>query len=176
MPLHVARPGKWNVVNEVHNLKKLNFEVHFNFHEQFDKYIQGMHNFNISDMALFTGVNIYVTSIYSSPYYHLLPNVWEAWYTNNASIFVDIPYWPPYRTVKGLSRRKCPVFKKTKLRILIIIWIITEIWTLNFMFLTRKLAGSINYVVFGALFYNGERKKINVPKGGRFCRVCEHKD
>ena len=43
------------------------------------------------------------------------------------------------------------------------------------MFLTRKLAGSIKYIVFGALFYNGERKK-NVPKGGRFCRVCEHKD
>ena len=44
------------------------------------------------------------------------------------------------------------------------------------MFLTRKLAGSVKYIVFGALFYNGERKKINVSKGGRFCRVCEHKD
>ena len=30
--------------------------------------------------------------------------------------------------------------------------------------------------VFGALFYNGERKKMNVPKVGTFCRVCEHKD
>ena len=28
------------------------------------------------------------------------------------------------------------------------------------MFLTRKLAGSVKYIVFGALFYNGERKKI----------------
>ena len=28
------------------------------------------------------------------------------------------------------------------------------------MFLTRKLAGSVNYMVFGALFYNGERKKM----------------
>ena len=33
------------------------------------------------------------------------------------------------------------------------------------MFLTRKLAGNVKYIVFGALFYNGERKKINVPKG-----------
>ena len=67
-------------------------------------------------------------------------------------------------------------FQKTKLRILIIIWIIIEIWTLNFMFLTRKLAVSVKYIVFGALLYNGERTKINVPKGGRFCSVCEHKD
>ena len=43
------------------------------------------------------------------------------------------------------------------------------------MFLTRILAGNINYIVFGALIYNGERKKINVPKGGTFCRFCEHK-
>ena len=28
------------------------------------------------------------------------------------------------------------------------------------MFLTRKLAGSIKYIVFGAFFYNGERKKL----------------
>ena len=28
------------------------------------------------------------------------------------------------------------------------------------MFLTRKLAGSVNYIEFGALFYNGERKKL----------------
>ena len=28
---------------------------------------------------------------------------------------------------------------------------------------------------FDALIYNDE-KKINVPKGGRFCRVYEHKD
>ena len=44
------------------------------------------------------------------------------------------------------------------------------------MFLTRKLAGSIKYIIFGALICNGERKKINVPKGGRFCRVYDHKD
>ena len=50
-------------------------------------------------------------------------------------------------------------FQKTKLRILIIIWIIIEICTLNFMFLIRKLVGSVKYIVFGALFYNGERKK-----------------
>ena len=28
------------------------------------------------------------------------------------------------------------------------------------MFLTRKLAGSVKYIVFGALFYNGEKKKL----------------
>ena len=43
------------------------------------------------------------------------------------------------------------------------------------MFLTRKLAVSVNYIVLGALIYNGE-KKNNVPKGGRFCRVYENKD
>ena len=76
----------------------------------------------------------------------------------------------------GLSRRKCPVFQKTKLRILIIIWIVIEIWALNFMFLTRKLAGNVKYIVFGAIFITVREKKINVPKGGRFCRICEHKD
>ena len=28
------------------------------------------------------------------------------------------------------------------------------------MFLTTKLAGNVKYIVFGVLFYNGERKKI----------------
>ena len=28
------------------------------------------------------------------------------------------------------------------------------------MFLARKLAGSVKYIVFGELFYNGERKKM----------------
>ena len=47
---------------------------------------------------------------------------------------------------------------KNKLRILIIIWIIIEISTLNFMFLTRKLQEVLNiYLV--RFFYNGERKK-----------------
>ena len=63
-------------------------------------------------------------------------------------------------TCMGLSRRKCPVFQQTKLRILIIIWIIIEIWTLNFIFLTRILAGDVKYIVFGLLFYSGERKKL----------------
>ena len=57
-----------------------------------------------------------------------------------------------------MSRRKYPVFLKTKLRILIIIWIIIEIWTLNFMFLTRKLAGSVKYIVFGAFFITVREK------------------
>ena len=39
------------------------------------------------------------------------------------------------------------------------------------MFLTRKLAGSVKYIVFGVLFYNGERKINNVPKGGRYRRM-----
>ena len=75
----------------------------------------------------------------------------------------------------GLSRRKCPIFQKTELRIVIIIWIIIEIRILNFMLLTRKLEVSVNYRVFGVLIYNGEKRKINVPKGCRFCRVYEHK-
>ena len=32
------------------------------------------------------------------------------------------------------------------------------------MFLTRKLAGSIKYIVFGAIFYNGEIKKLTFLK------------
>ena len=76
---------------------------------------------------------------------------------------------------KGMSRRKCPISQKTELRIVIIIWIIIEIWIWNFMFLTSKLVASVNYIVFGALIYNGERKR-NISKVGRFCRVCEHKD
>ena len=44
------------------------------------------------------------------------------------------------------------------------------------MFLTSKLGGSVKYVVFGELFYIGDIKKINVTKGGTFCRVCDHKD
>ena len=28
------------------------------------------------------------------------------------------------------------------------------------MCLTKKLAGSVKYIVFGAVFYNGERKKL----------------
>ena len=31
---------------------------------------------------------------------------------------------------------------------------------MNFMFLTRKLAVSVNYIVFGVLIYNGEEKKL----------------
>ena len=44
------------------------------------------------------------------------------------------------------------------------------------MFLTRILAVSVNYMIYGALINNGERKKINIPKGGTFFRVYEHKD
>ena len=32
-----------------------------------------------------------------------LPNVWKASYTISASIFVDVPYWPPYSTDKFIS-------------------------------------------------------------------------
>ena len=45
------------------------------------------------------------------------------------------------------------------------------------MFLTRKLAGRVKYIVFGAFFFcNAEKIKINVPKARRFCTVCERKD
>ena len=41
---------------------------------------------------------------YSRPLiYHLLPNVWKVWYTIIASIFVHVPYWPPYNTDKFIS-------------------------------------------------------------------------
>ena len=41
---------------------------------------------------------------YSRPLiYHLLPNVCNASYTISASIFVDVPYWPPYSTDKFIS-------------------------------------------------------------------------
>ena len=36
------------------------------------------------------------------------------------------------------------------------------------MFLTRKLAGSVKYIVFGALIYDGERKKIMFLKVADF--------
>ena len=35
--------------------------------------------------------------------YHLLPSVWKTSYSINASIFVDVPYWPPYNTDKFIS-------------------------------------------------------------------------
>ena len=38
---------------------------------------------------------------------------------------------------------------------------VEECVCVNFMFLTRKLAGRVKYIVFGAFFHNGERKKIN---------------
>ena len=41
---------------------------------------------------------------YSRPLiYHILSNVWKASYTISATIFVDIPYWPPYSTDKFIS-------------------------------------------------------------------------
>ena len=41
---------------------------------------------------------------YSHPLiYHLLPNVWKASYTISASIFVNVPYWPPYTRDKFIS-------------------------------------------------------------------------
>ena len=35
--------------------------------------------------------------------YHRLPHVWKASYTISASIFVDVPYSPPYSTDKFIS-------------------------------------------------------------------------
>ena len=54
--------------------------------------------FDISDMALFTGVQYSRSLIY-----HLLPNVWKASYTISASICVDVRYWPLYSTDKFIS-------------------------------------------------------------------------
>ena len=43
-------------------------------------------------------------SIYSPPpYLSPVPNVWKASYTASASIFVNVPYWPPYNTDKLIS-------------------------------------------------------------------------
>ena len=38
-----------------------------------------------------------------SPYLSPFSNVWKASYTISASIFVDVPYWPPYGTDKFIS-------------------------------------------------------------------------
>ena len=54
-------------------------------------------------MALFTVVQRFVPSIQSPTYQHSLPNVWKASDTISASIFVDVPYWPPYSTDKFIS-------------------------------------------------------------------------
>ena len=55
-------------------------------------------------MALFTGVqyNIYF-NVDAALIYHLLPNVWKASYIISASIFVNVPYRPPYSTDKFIS-------------------------------------------------------------------------
>ena len=59
---------------------------------------------DISDMALFTGVqHLCIFNIVAPLIYHLLPNVWKASYTISTSIFVDVPYWPPYSTDKFIS-------------------------------------------------------------------------
>ena len=44
-------------------------------------------------------------------------------YSNGTIKMIRNSFNLTYISVKGLSRRKCPVFQKTKLRILIIIWI-----------------------------------------------------
>ena len=48
-------------------------------------------------MALFTRVQHLCTFKIVAPLmYHLFPNAWKASYTISASIFDDVPYWPPY--------------------------------------------------------------------------------
>ena len=42
-------------------------------------------------------------SIVSPLIYHLLQSVWKASYTISASIFFDVPYWPPYSMDKFIS-------------------------------------------------------------------------
>ena len=60
--------------------------------------------YDISDMALFTGVlHLSTFNIVVPLIYHLLPNVWKASYTIRTFIFVDVPHWPPYSTDKLIS-------------------------------------------------------------------------
>ena len=73
-------------------------------------HIQGLdkkqcQQFDISDMALFTGVqHLYTFNIVTLPLiYKLLPNVWKASDTISMSIFDNIPYWLPYSTDKFIS-------------------------------------------------------------------------
>ena len=55
-------------------------------------------------MGLFTRIqHLCIFNIVALLIYHLLPNVWKASYTISASIFVDVPYWPPYSTDKFIS-------------------------------------------------------------------------
>ena len=60
--------------------------------------------FGISDMALFTRVQHLCTfNIVAPLIYHLFPNVWKTSYTISASIFIDVPYWPPRSMGKFIS-------------------------------------------------------------------------
>ena len=63
-----------------------------------------MQQVDIPDMALFTGVqNLCIFNIVAPIIYHLLSNVSNVSYTISTSIFVDVPYWPPYSTDKFIS-------------------------------------------------------------------------
>ena len=56
-------------------------------------------------MDLFTGVQHLCTFSIATPplIYHLLSNIWKASYTISASIFIEVPYLPHYRTDKFIS-------------------------------------------------------------------------
>ena len=55
-------------------------------------------------MALFTRVQHLCTfKIVYLLIYHLFPNVWKEPYTISGSIFIDVPYWPPYSADKFIS-------------------------------------------------------------------------
>ena len=63
-----------------------------------------MLQFDIFDMALFTGVqHLYTLNIVSPLIYHLFPKVSKASYTIGASIFVDVQYLLPYSKDKLIS-------------------------------------------------------------------------
>ena len=63
-----------------------------------------MQQFDISDMAIFTAVQLLCTfNIVALLIYHLLPNVLKASYNISTSIFVDVPYWQPYSTETFIS-------------------------------------------------------------------------
>ena len=80
-------------------------KVFYSSIKQFKGWMKSNGNSSIFPTWLYShGYNIYFTfSIVTPLIYHLLPNLWKALYTINASIFVDVSYWLPYSTDKFIS-------------------------------------------------------------------------
>ena len=98
------------------------------------------------------GYNIYVPYIqYSRPLiYHLLPNVWKVSYTIRASMFVDVPYWPPYSTDKyillcsavGQAVECTPVTQRARVRSPVRTSFLGEVFFRGFTSSVRQMSGS----------------------------------